>query len=202
MNLRRSGRLAGTLALLCALAVPSRGQGDPPTDPAFYASEVFRLTNEARLRIGLPPLVRNVKLETAAAGWNQAMDEGHFFAHTVPGSGISVTEAIRRRMVAAGYVPAWWGENIAVNYEYPAELVQDWLSSAAHRANILRPQFKDLGVAVRFGTNSGYSYVTQDFGSANTPRRRRRGKRRTPEQQASLPAPTAALPVLFTPPGL
>lgn len=146
-----------------AAAVASVGGGTtppPPPPPAGYlASQVFELVNQVRKEQGDLPVARNSALDQAAAGWSSRMATEGFFAHVGP-DGSSPSQ----RMVAAGYRPAHtWGENIAAGYRTAQAVMNAWMNSPGHRANILNPAFKDIGIGVAQGGTYGI-YWTQDFG--------------------------------------
>ena len=71
---------------------------------------------------------------------------------------------LQSRANAVGYNYAWLGENIAFNYPDAPSVVNAWMNSPEHRANILNPNYTDIGVS--FAWNSlGQAYATEDFGS-------------------------------------
>lgn len=124
---------------------------------ATFEEQVLDLTNQERAKNGLSPLQANAELNYTAEKYAKDMSDGHFFSHTGP-DGSQPWD----REKAAGYEAQVTGENIAVGQTTPQQVVQDWMNSPGHRANILRPQFKDLGVG--FNNN----YWVQDFGSGDT----------------------------------
>src|SRR5439155_23515558 len=82
-----------------------------------------------------------------------------FFEHVGP-DGVAPGQRIEKQ----GYDWSWWGENIAWGYSTPEVVVQGWMSSPGHRANILNPRFLDLGIGVAL--LNGKTFMTQDFASA------------------------------------
>jgi uncharacterized protein YkwD len=101
-----------------------------------------------------------------------------FLSHDDPGTGKSPTDRIRD----AGYLPSsngWCtGENIAWGQSSAAAVVNWWMNSPGHRANILKPEFMHLGVGVTLGAleewRGRYSnwdrvtFSTQNFGMGGT----------------------------------
>jgi uncharacterized protein YkwD len=77
-----------------------------------------------------------------------------YFSHTSPDG-----QGPGDRAAAAGY-PRWSGENIAAGYPTPAAVVEGWMNSAGHRANILNCQSKATGV----GYDARRNMWTQMFG--------------------------------------
>ena len=112
--------------------------------------QVVVLTNQERAKAGQPPLKANPLLAQVAADHSQAMADGDFFDHTNPVSG---TEP-RDRAGDAGYPGSKVGENIAQGTDTPEAVVEGWMNSPGHRANILDPDFREIGV--------GYVYDTED----------------------------------------
>lgn len=101
--------------------------------------EVVRLTNEERAKEGLPALEVN-ELATQAAAV-RAEEVNQLFEHTRP-NGKSCFTALDEAKVS--YRTA--GENIAIGYSTPASVVDAWMNSPGHRANILSRDFSAIGV--------------------------------------------------------
>ena len=120
---------------------------------------------------GLPPLTSNSQLAQAATGMCQRMITEHFFSHTTP-DGKNVVD----RVEPTGYIPdsGDWvvGENLAWGsgaLSTPQAIVNGWMNSPGHRANILATDYKDIGLAACNGSPStqqsgGTSYVN-NFGA-------------------------------------
>jgi len=117
-----------------------------------YESEVVRLVNEARAQNGLQPLTANWELSRIARYKSQDMADNHYFSHTSPTYG---TPFQMIRSFGLTYTTA--GENIAYGQKTPQAVMDAWMNSSGHRANILNPNFKQIGV--------GYygNYWTQEF---------------------------------------
>jgi uncharacterized protein YkwD len=132
--------------------------GGPTGKAAQYAAQVLSITNTERARHGCAALTINAKLARAAQGHSAVMVARHFFDHTDPdGKGPG------ERLAAAGYPQAAWGENIAAGQRTPAAVMDSWMNSPGHRANILNCGYRAIGIGIAFG--SGGPYWTQDFGS-------------------------------------
>ncbi|WP_282204860.1 CAP domain-containing protein [Kitasatospora fiedleri] len=100
----------------------------------------------------------NAKLATAALRHSEDMAARNFFDHTNPdGAGP------QQRIDAVGYAWSGWGENIARGQKDAAAVMESWMNSPGHRANILNCKFTELGVGVHLGT--GGPWWTQDFGT-------------------------------------
>src|SRR3954470_12050016 len=176
--LRRARRtlvlLAATVAAL-ALAAPGAlaacaGEDAAPGDASAVAATLC-LLNEQRAAHGLGTLAGSPVLDRAAGDYAKDMVKRRFFAHVSPGGGTMMD-----RIKAAGWVPAGsWsaGENIAWgsgSLATPASIVDSWMHSAGHRANILNGMFGRIGIGIAEGApQAGISgeagtYVT-DFTS-------------------------------------
>ena len=119
--------------------------------------QVFNLTNQERAALNIPLLKADNRLTQAARNHSQDMAINDFFSHT--GSNGS---SGGQRMSNQGYDWNTWGENIAAGYTSAQSVMNAWMNSSGHRANILRNSFCDLGVGVISNTN-GRLYWTQNF---------------------------------------
>jgi uncharacterized protein YkwD len=138
-----------------------------PTQAATSASAleqaVVDLTNQARQQNGLPPLQVNSALVAMAELQSNNMAQLNEMSHVLPGVGEPTLES---RAAAAGYNYTWLGENIAFNYPDAASVVAAWMTSPQHRANILNPNYTDIGVGIAWNS-LGQAYATEDFGSTH-----------------------------------
>lgn len=130
-----------------------------------FIKQVATLTNNFRQANGLRPLKLNPKLNNAAQRHSQNMALQDFFSHT-GADGSSMSD----RITAAGYRWSAVAENIAAGYQTPAAVVQGWINSPGHRANLLSRNVKELGVGYYFlandtGTQNWNHYWTQNFGA-------------------------------------
>ncbi|GAB4345684.1 MAG: hypothetical protein OHK0047_39100 [Leptolyngbyaceae cyanobacterium] len=152
--------------------VPSVVATPPTPTPAAapipdFVQRVLNLTNQFRAANGLAPLQLNIELDTAALRHSQDMALNDYFDHNgLNGS----TPASRMNQV--GYSSSVYGENIAAGYDTPEEVVQGWIDSPGHRANLLNPSFTEVGIGYYYlandtGVNNYYSYWTQDFGGGD-----------------------------------
>ncbi|MFG3720626.1 CAP domain-containing protein [Streptomyces massasporeus] len=125
---------------------------------AGTAAAVIDLTNRERTRHGLPPLSADPLLTAAAQAHSADMVARAFYAHTAPDGGQPWDRA-----AAAGSTRRSIGENIACGQRSPADVVEGWMNSPGHRANILKPGFTHIGVGFAGGGRAGM-YWTQLFG--------------------------------------
>jgi uncharacterized protein YkwD len=175
---RARALLSLALSLAVLTTVPAAAQAacaNADVEPtaanlAAVRAAVLCLHNEDRARHGLPSLRPDARLQLAADGHSRHMVEAGFFDHTNP-QGRTMTERIR----ATGYLRgrrAWTvGENIGWAtgvLATPRAIQAAWMRSAGHRANILRRDFREVGIGIRLGAparpSPGATY-TADFGT-------------------------------------
>ncbi len=101
--------------------------------------QMFVAINAERTKQGLTPLVVNSKCVTAAQEHSHDMITRGFFGHDSP------TETFMQRMTRQGLSGAWVGENIAGGSGV-ADVVDRWMNSAGHRANIVNTNFISTGI--------------------------------------------------------
>jgi len=138
------------------LIYPGQVLNIPTTDSSVlsYEQEVVRLVNEIRVENGLKPLSHNWELSRVARYKSQDMRDNRYFSHTSPVYG-SPFEMIRNFGIT--YRSA--GENIAKGQRTPQAVVNAWMNSSGHRANILNSSFTQIGV----GYVAHGNYWTQMF---------------------------------------
>jgi uncharacterized protein YkwD len=138
---------------------------------AAVRAAVLCLHNRERTERGLAPLKEHAKLRLAAEGHSADMVSGRYFSHDAPDG-----EDMVDRVLRAGYArgAAGWalGENIAYatgSLATAAQIHRAWMRSPGHRANILRRQFREIGIGIAIGApadargHAGATY-TADFG--------------------------------------
>ena len=119
-----------------------------------FESEVIRLVNEIRVSNGLGTLKSNWQLSRVARYKSQDMHDKKYFSHQSPTYG-SPFEMMKSFNIS--YRTA--GENIAKGYTTPQAVVNGWMNSPGHRANILNASFTEIGV----GYVADGHYWTQMF---------------------------------------
>ena len=117
--------------------------------------------NVERKKANLQPLTLNGQLGQAAQNHTNDMVSKSYFSHTSP-SGSTMTS----RVNATGYTYSAIGENIAAGNSTASETMTQWMNSPGHRANILSPKFRELGVGYASSNDQYRYYWTQVFGSA------------------------------------
>ncbi|PZH17071.1 hypothetical protein C1I97_05650 [Streptomyces sp. NTH33] len=123
---------------------------------AAVEAEVLRLVNEERAKAGCTPVAASSALTGLAENFSKAMAGGDFFDHTDPSGASPWDRAAKAGITNLG------GENIARGQADAAAVMEAWMNSPGHRANILNCDFKTLGVGVHFG--AGGPWWTQNFG--------------------------------------
>ncbi|MEU2422579.1 CAP domain-containing protein [Streptomyces sp. NPDC007851] len=123
---------------------------------AAAEAEVLKLVNEERAKVGCSALSANSSLTKLAESFSEDMAARNFFDHTDPDG-----KTPWDRAAAAG-ISNLGGENIARGQADAQAVMDAWMNSEGHRANILNCDFKTLGVGVHFG--EGGPWWTQDFG--------------------------------------
>jgi uncharacterized protein YkwD len=133
----------GSLAVDLAAAACA-GADDPEASLASQQQAITCLVNAARHEAGRGTLRTPVKLERAATIKGRRVVACGQFSHMPCGA--PATAALR----AAGYRYAWFGENLFAGtwgHFSPRQVVESWLGSPGHRANILRPSFRHFGAS-------------------------------------------------------
>lgn len=120
-------------------------------------NQVIQLTNQERAKNGLKPLTANWELSRVARYKAMDMRDNHYFSHTSPTYGDPFT---MMKNFGISYKTA--GENIAAGQATPQEVVQAWMNSPGHRANILNATYTQIGVGNAQGGSMGY-YWSQMF---------------------------------------
>ena len=115
-----------------------------------FAAQVVALCNEQRAAAGLDPLVEDAALDARAQ--IRAGEIITSFSHTRPDGSSCFT-------VIGDVSWTTCGENIAAGYQTPADVVNGWMNSEGHRANIMNPSFKKLGVGYCTGGSYGTNWV-------------------------------------------
>lgn len=153
--------------------------------------QIHEKTNMERRRAGLPELAWNPALASAATGHSADMARRNYFSHK--SKGLFRRSDLRDRTTRAGHSGGLVAENIAMLPTYRSQqygtsvqngqyrnwvqtdgctydqlsdwAMEQWMNSPGHRANILHPGLRSLGVGVALGQKDGvpYVYLTQNF---------------------------------------
>ncbi|MZD10643.1 CAP domain-containing protein [Streptomyces sp. SID5785] len=120
------------------------------------AAQVLSLVNQERAKVGCSPVTADSGLASLASDFSADMASRGFFDHTDPDGATPWDRAQKAGITGLG------GENIARGQANAQSVMDAWMNSEGHRANILNCDFKTLGVGVHFG--DGGPWWTQDFG--------------------------------------
>ncbi len=136
--------------------IPEKNEAvKPPEDTiSEYEQKVAELVNQIRIENDLSPLTLNRELSAVARKKSQDMKENHYFNHTSPVYGSPFD-----MMKTFGISYRTAGENIAMGQRTPEEVVNAWMNSEGHRANILNASFTQIGM----GYVAEGNYWTQMF---------------------------------------
>jgi uncharacterized protein YkwD len=184
MSRRRLAAVASALAAL-ALAAPAAASASDCAGadlvPAAgnlgaVGQATLCLLNQQRAASGVAPLTANRKLTVASADYSQRMVDQSFFDHEAPDG-----DTLVDRLTGAGYPvddALVVGENIgwgSAELASARSMVQAWMASPGHRANLLSDDYTEVGLGVVVGTpedrTSGATYTT-DFGERVVPRKK------------------------------
>ena len=156
-------RFAATLILAAAAAAGAQlGVAAAPASAATVStatleSQVTTLVNQQRTANGCAALRTDTRLHTAAVNHSADMAAHNYFSHTGLNGSTFVT-----RVKATCYASPG-GENIAWGWRTANDVMNAWMTSAPHKANILNCSFKAIGVGVARKAD-GTPYWTQEFG--------------------------------------
>lgn len=123
---------------------------------------LIELTNQERVKKGLPQVRENEALDKAAALKAQNMFSENYWAHFAP-SGKTPWDFI----LGSGYRFTYAGENLAKNFYESSDVVSAWMASQTHRDNLLNSKYEDIGIAVVDGVLNGQktTLIVQMFGT-------------------------------------
>ncbi len=161
--------IASVLATPCQNTEATPEAGNLPV----IRAAVLCLINQERAAHGIAPLAANPELEQAAEGHTQELVQDDYFAHISP-SGVTPVDRIRE----TGYIPGpsvgyVIGENLAwgtYSLATPHAIVDAWIASPGHLANILESQYRETGIGitsavpVSLGEGEPGATYAQEFG--------------------------------------
>ena len=178
---------------LRATARPARDWG---TTRADFASQTVDLVNAHRATLGLRPLAVGSALQASAVWKARHMAKFGYMAHDDPAPPIA--RSVGERMAACG-VAGSWGENIAAGFPTPASVVNGWLGSPGHRANIENASYVSMGAGAA-ASASGQLYWAHTFSSSGSGAPPPSPPAPTPPPPAPVPVPSPPAPAPPAPP--
>jgi uncharacterized protein YkwD len=152
------------LSLLLLLApLPARGTADQTAALLYDEARTVYLGNLQRRANGVPPLRWNRQLTDAARWFSWDSTENRpsgFCGHQDTLGGWPGDRAL-----TFGYLGGAGAENAFCGYVTPEYAITGWMNSSGHRANLLDPGSREIGLGYYRRTSDGRGYVTQDFGA-------------------------------------
>ncbi|MEK7545344.1 MAG: CAP domain-containing protein [Patescibacteria group bacterium] len=124
-------------------------------------TNVVELTNDSRRSQRLKLLKNSKKLAAAAQKKAEDMLKNQYFDHVSP-TGKKAWDFMNETK----YLYLYAGENLALNYTSPQAVTEGWMASPTHRANILSPDYTEIGVGSVHGKYRGVdaTFIVQMFG--------------------------------------
>ncbi|MDR3519504.1 MAG: CAP domain-containing protein [Candidatus Pacebacteria bacterium] len=124
------------------------------------------LTNQERQDQNLPALIVSPLLNEAAQMKANDMAENSYFAHTSPDG-----KTPWYWLTQVGYNYQYAGENLAINFSDSQDVANAWMASPAHRANIVKGNYTEVGTGVATGVYQGQetTFVVQDYANPLPP---------------------------------
>lgn len=156
--------LTALLLAACAniqIPVPTGGTGTGAESSSAIAADIVRYTNDARVRNGLPSFRTSARLMEAARIHAEQMAAYQRDEHTISGAQYPTMQS---RLQAVGYNYTRAAENVAWNQPGAQSVVNTWMNSSGHRANILNSQLTEIGAAMARSAR-GEPYWIQVFGT-------------------------------------
>ncbi|MFD3438222.1 CAP domain-containing protein [Streptomyces sp. NPDC058685] len=135
---------------------PDRQKPVSSSSEAAAEAEVLNLVNEERSKVGCSPVRTDAPLAKLAGTFSKDMADRGFFGHTDPDGDSPWARAAQSGVNRLG------AENIARGQADASAVMNSWMNSEGHRANILNCDYKTLGVGVHMA--DGGPWWTQDFG--------------------------------------
>ncbi|PJC22748.1 hypothetical protein COV28_03000 [candidate division WWE3 bacterium CG10_big_fil_rev_8_21_14_0_10_48_23] len=126
-------------------------------------ADLYQLTNQKRVGAGTTSLKVDHRLEQAALAKARDMFAKNYWAHYAPDGSTTPWQFI----LATGYTYKFAGENLARDFDTSASVVEAWMASPSHRANLLNNSYRDIGIVAVNGSILGEetTLVVQMFGT-------------------------------------
>ena len=134
--------------------ISNENQSIAESDVSQQAQAVLRLVNAERSKNGLSSLTLSSKLTAVANEKARDMAENNYFSHESPTYG-SPFQMLQQYGIS--YKSA--GENIAAGQRSPEEVMNSWMNSSGHRANILNSSYTEIGIGYYAGGSYGTEWV-------------------------------------------
>ena len=162
---RLIGHVLGAIAVKVlivstVLALPMQAWLTPDIE-VEQSQKIIELTNETRNKLKLNPLKENTKLSGAALLKAEDMLDQQYFAHVGPDQ-----KSLRDWLKLLNYNFSVAGENLAMGFSCPEDVMKAWINSPTHYSNIIDPEFTEIGVGAVSGSFLGAdsTMIAQYFG--------------------------------------
>ena len=145
------------LLFLFLTLLPLTATAANPDEAALSSELIIQRTNQERISRNLPSLTVSEKLSLAAYAKAQHILQRQYFSH----------EGWEGFIRQAGYSYCSAGENLGLNHTDAGEVVDAWMMSPSHRANLLKRRYNEIGVAIVRGNYKGIEdavIIVQMFG--------------------------------------
>lgn len=144
------------LGIMAACGGTTGGYGTDAVQDVPIADASFgTILNAYRASVGENPVQYDARLNAAAQDHAQDMVDRDYFSHTTLGG----TDDVQDRMIAAGYTPNAFGENIAGRQSTEDEVMTAWINSPSHDAVLKGDSFEDFGLGLAVGSESRWVLV-------------------------------------------
>jgi len=170
---RLIGHVLGAIAVkvlivFTVLALPMQAWLTPDVE-VEQSQKIIELTNETRADLKLAPLKENTKLSSAALLKAEDMLDQQYFAHVGPDK-----KSLRDWLKLLSYNFSVAGENLAMGFSCPEDVMKAWINSPTHYSNIIDPEFTEIGVGAVSGSFLGAdsTMIAQYFGLPRTTSRK------------------------------
>lgn len=153
--------LIKALLLIGILIIPVSAYLTPDV-MSEQSKKIITLTNEVRTNLKIKPLAENELLDKAALNKSQDMLVGQYFAHISPDN-----KAVNYFLQQVKYDYEMAGENLAIGFSGADDVVNAWIKSKTHYANMIDPDFTEIGVGMVSGKYKDFdtTFVSEYFGA-------------------------------------
>lgn len=142
MKYNKNKKLISQITIVGMLSTVVIFSATPVFASQINKENVLFLLNHERIYYGLSPLKDDTELDSAATMKSKDMSNRNYFEHYA--YGLTPWDFIHN----AGYNYLYAGENLAMNFDTAEGMVNAWMDSPAHRANILNPDYTDTGLGI------------------------------------------------------
>jgi uncharacterized protein YkwD len=162
MSVSLAASMASVVVFSYLLVVGSQNQNQAFAN-SYTREQIVTAVNKERLKLGLPPLLQDTKLNKSAQAKSDDMVNSNpsYFSHISPSN-----KKWSDFILEYGYDYSVAGENLANGYDLVSKMVIAWMNSPSHKENILNKDIVDTGIGISYGklNQKPSIFVTQHFG--------------------------------------